>query len=117
MDDLFSQMFSGGATFDIFMEEGFDEFTDILTRGSDKAFKGMFRDLGKNARMTKGVSARKAAQRGGKGGKSKGAAAASMGMGFPGGGKGGLDDLMGGIGMMMASMMMDDMGDDEDFEK
>ena len=47
MDDLMQQFFGGGAGgFD-----DFDEFMDILEGGSDKAFRKMFRDLGKATRV------------------------------------------------------------------
>ena len=56
MDDLMKQFFgggSGGVQFDLFMDDDFDEFISVLESGSDKAFRRMFRQLGKNARGPK----------------------------------------------------------------
>ena len=68
MEDLLSQFFGGGGTgkagvfsMDDF-DDGFDEFVTILEGGSDKAFRSMFRDLGRNTRIrNQPKNARKAA--------------------------------------------------------
>jgi hypothetical protein len=47
MDDLMRQFFGGGGdTFD-----DFDEFIAVLEGGSDKAFRKMFREMGKATRI------------------------------------------------------------------
>ena len=48
-DDLFKQGFGG----DVFIDD-FEEFMDILEGGNDKAFRAMFRDLGRNYRKKTG---------------------------------------------------------------
>ena len=63
MDDLLRQFFGGGGgmSMDDF-DDGFDEFVTILEGGSDKAFRKMFRDIGKNTRIrNQPKNARKAA--------------------------------------------------------
>jgi len=44
MEDLMRQFFGGGAAGEL---DDFDEFVTILEGGSDKAFRKMFRDVGK----------------------------------------------------------------------
>lgn len=129
MDDLMAQMFGGkgGMGFDLFGDDGFDEFISVIEGGSDKAFRSMFREMGKNSRIsTKGVSARKAQLKSNK--SKKGGAkmdmmdmmgmgmGMSMGVGKKGKNKG-MDMGMGGIEMMMAAMMMDDMANDDGMEE
>ena len=65
MEDLMRQFFGGdGSSFD-----DFDEFVNILESGSDKAFRKMFRDLGKQTRIrNQPRNARKAALNKGGGG-------------------------------------------------
>ena len=48
MEDLMRQFFGGGGMGDL---DEFDEFVTILEGGSDKAFRKMFRDLGKQTRV------------------------------------------------------------------
>ena len=51
MEDLMRQFFGGGMNTGF---DDFDEFVDILEGGNDKAFRKMFRDLGRNARVSGG---------------------------------------------------------------
>lgn len=68
-----SQFFGGGGFDD------FDEFIDILEGGNDKAFRKMFRELGRSSRVkNQPRNPRKAAlNKGGAGGSKRGAAAAN----------------------------------------
>jgi hypothetical protein len=54
-DDIFSQMFAGkaGGSFSFSFDEMFDDFSDILKggRSDSKAFKMLFKDLGRGARV------------------------------------------------------------------
>jgi len=58
MDDLMRQFFGGGDAFG-----DFDEFITVLEGGSDKAFRKMFREMGKFTRIKNQprISSRKAA--------------------------------------------------------
>lgn len=48
MEDLMRQFFGGGDDGDL---DDFDEFVTILEGGSEKSFRKMFRDLGKQTRV------------------------------------------------------------------
>ena len=51
-----------GPDINIFIDDDFDEFIEILEGGSDKAFRKMFREMGKSTRVTKGPSNPRKAQ-------------------------------------------------------
>ena len=57
MDDLMRQFFGGDSAGGL---DDFDEFIEILEGGSDRAFRSMFRELGRAARVKPRGNARKA---------------------------------------------------------
>lgn len=120
-DDIFSQMFGkAGASFTFSFDEMFDDFSDVLkgSRQDNKAFKKLFKDLGRGARIKqpKGrVRKNKAPKMPKMGGGGMEDMMMAMMMGdMMGGGKkkgkkgGGMEEMM--MEMMMGDMMGDMMG-------
>lgn len=50
MDSFFEDLFKGGFGADIVIDD-FDEFMNVLEGGNDKAFRKLFRDLGRGYRQ------------------------------------------------------------------